>query len=367
MSISSASGRALAEARFSKAILALSRVHSSGGGALADAAGYARPNLTLAQQGLRRLPPHVAARFEELLSFGPEGFRSERVEPGLVRHEDQLQFLLDAGFTIKPLLQILSNAEARALEARCERPLDLAGTVPAGAEMYARPDQQFVAVKLSYAGTHRFFILRGNPTRLRALLANAEGSFPYVRLPAGLHRELADLQTRLDGDTCGPAALAFWQGLYALDRRPREVDLFPLQRALVDWIHQESPKFRPPKSAPAPLEAALRETVCREYTLTPATAQSDEYFGRLRSGIPTRVRVLISTSDDVELSARPAQSSHLIVLHMVEGPAALFELVFEGPAALAIPKGSVAHSSDLDALRTQNALVPAIHRLTRNH
>lgn len=348
-------------------MLALTRLHSGGGGALADAAGYARASLTLAQQGRRQIPPEVLSRLGDLLEFGPEGFTALRIEPALVRDKEHLRALVEAGFTTKPLLQILSNTEARALESRWNIRLEEFGELPAVAEPAASIAQQYFAVIASYAGTHRILLLRGSPPFMAPILAQHRRGLPYVRLPAGLHRELSALEAPLDSQSCPEPARLFAQGLALLERGSSLPRRLHLQRALVDWIHQESPKFRPPKAAPAPIEAAVREAVCRLYVLRPANAQSEEFFGRLRSGIPTRVRVLISTSDGIELSANSAERSHLIVVRMVEGPAALFELVFEGPAAIAIPKGSVAHSSDLDALRTQNALVPATHRLTRNH
>lgn len=353
------------EPRFVEATLALACLNSVGAGALADAAGYARPSLTLVLQGRRRPPPQVIARFAELLQFDSEGFRTQRIDAGLVRKEEHLSQLVRAGFRVKPLFQILSHNEAGGIERLLNCQLPEAGWLPSKVSTPPAIAQQFIAAKISFGQTHRFFILRGSPLQTASLLPPDRTGFPYLRLPKGLHRELPDLETSLESPATPPAARKLARHLQAFDKTPSEAALFEIRGALLDWI-REPAGASDLKLDRKTLERNVHETVCRLYRLTPAKGSSGVLVGQRRSGTRTPVCLVISTGGTLKIPPLPGNAYQLVVLHAIDGPTPLFELVFDGPALLASPKPVFSRAWNLEALREKNARIPQDERLQRH-
>lgn len=95
-------------------VLALSRLHTHGAAALADAIGWRRSSLFSAHAGRRALPDAVAKEMADILQVDVAGFRNCVVEPWLAKDTADLQRLAALpGMEVRLLCRIEPSATAR--------------------------------------------------------------------------------------------------------------------------------------------------------------------------------------------------------------------------------------------------------------
>ena len=280
-------------------LLALARLHSHGGRAVAVSVGCTPASFNHIRAGKRSLPDRFVAKMSETLGFDETGFIGPlRIRALLCRSVQEFTQLMEAGFEVRWMYRLHSSAEESAL-------------------------QKYVLFEARYGSTRRIFLLRMLTERYEEMALNVNfDDLPIVKTGVQGNRMLNHINFEVS-ESIFPS-WASTSTMKALeDLHTKEIN---------DWVDLLKVPATEHPSSLIKMDAhgsVYIDALIRSFGLT-KTERATCFLGRVgeREDVIVKIKVLSSARDYPCPLQNDSTAAHIIVAGVIGD--GIIEILYEG-------------------------------------
>ena len=281
-------------------LLALARLHSHGGRAVAVSVGCTPASFNHIRAGKRSLPDRFVEKMSETLGFDETGFIGPlRIRALLCRSVQEFTQLMEAGFEVRWMYRLHSSAEESAL-------------------------QKYVLFEARFGSTRRIFLLRMLTERYEEMALNVNfEDLPIIKTGVQGNRMLNHINFEVS-ESIFPAWVSTSTMKALEDLHTKEIN---------DWVDLLKVPATEHPSSLIKMDAhgsVYIDALIRSFGLT-KTERATRFMGRVgeRDDVFVQIKVLSSARDYPCPVQNDSTAAHIIVAGVIGD--GIIEILYEGP------------------------------------